>query len=175
MYQAIFHGNNLIPEGLEIGEPKIQSTFSNYDFEPCYVVAYSGTNISDSQTVDQSGEVINGIFSSVAYLLCNSGGFSDLMEYLNQAHTDSQGQIIDYSQYIVACFTVPILAFKSIYVPDIPTILKIDASVFEQAIEYTIASKPSNLNGYTPRNKKLLTYPFTYLAFNPSNRNIKNL
>lgn len=173
MFQMIFHGNNLIPEGLEIGETKIQSTFSNYDFEPCYIVAYSGDRISDSVTVDQSGEVVNGIFSSVALLLCNSGGFSDLMEYLNTLHLDSQGEYIDYSQYIVACYTVPILAFKSVYVPDIPTILKIDSSVTQTAIEYSVETKPSNLNSYIPRNKKLLTYPYTYLAFNPSNSTSK--
>lgn len=28
--------------------------------------------------------------------------------------------------------------------------------------------RPTNLSGYTPKNKKLLTYPYCYLTFNPS-------
>lgn len=71
MLQMIFLGNNLQPEGLEIGEPIIQSSFSNYDFEPCYVIAYSGDKISATETISQSGESVNGIFSSVAYIVCN--------------------------------------------------------------------------------------------------------
>ena len=70
-------GANLIPEALEIGEPTIQSTFSDYDFEPCYVIAYSGDKIGDDpqDVINQSGEVINGIFSSIAFIVCNPRWF----------------------------------------------------------------------------------------------------
>ena len=33
----------------------------------------------------------------------------------------------------------------------------------------TLLSRSNSLDGYTPRNKKLLTYPYIYLAFNPQN------
>jgi hypothetical protein len=33
----------------------------------------------------------------------------------------------------------------------------------------TLLSRSNSLDGYTPRNKKLLTYPFIYLGFNPQN------
>lgn len=36
-------------------------------------------------------------------------------------------------------------------------------------ITKTFTSTPSSLDGYTPRNQKLRTYPYLYLGFNPSN------
>lgn len=45
MFQMMFHGSNLVPESLEIGEPIMQDSFSSYDFEPCYVIAYSGLTL----------------------------------------------------------------------------------------------------------------------------------
>lgn len=159
----MFHGSNLVPESLEIGEPIMQDSFSSYDFEPCYVIAYSGSDIGDT-SFTQLGQTVNGIYSSIAFVLCNIGGFKECMSILN--HTDD-------GQYVVATFTVPILAFKSIYVPDIPTATRIESNIIEQPIEYTVATRPTNLNGYTPKNKKLLTYPYTYIGFNPSNGSSK--
>ena len=42
----MYHGNNLIPEGLETGEFKIDSTSELEDLEPITVIAYSGEKIS---------------------------------------------------------------------------------------------------------------------------------
>lgn len=70
MFQVMFHGANLQPEGLEIGEPIVQSSFNSYDFEPAYVIAYSGDTLDDVQ-ISQKGVSVNGIFSSIAYILCN--------------------------------------------------------------------------------------------------------
>ena len=92
------------------------------------------------------------------------------MNWLN-THYDGDGNY--YAQYIVACFTVPILAFKSVYVADLPLQLKVDTSITEQPINYNVATRPTSLNGYTPKNKKLLTYPYCYLAFNPSSSTSK--
>ena len=39
----------------------------------------------------------------------------------------------------------------------------------ENAITKTLTSRPNSLDGYTPRNKKLLQYPYLYLGFNPAN------
>lgn len=37
----------------------------------------------------------------------------------------------------------------------------------ERALNKTLVSTPSSLDGYTPRNQKLRTYPYLYLGFNP--------
>ena len=39
----------------------------------------------------------------------------------------------------------------------------------ESAISKTLNARPSSIDGYTPRNAKLLTYPYLYLGFNPQN------
>lgn len=153
----------MIPENLETGESVIQSSFNSYDFEPAYIIAYSGDAIGQTQ-INQNGASYNGIFSSIKYILCNSGGFKDLMsDLMNDQQAD----------YIVTCFTVPILAVKDIYVPDLPQTLLLDTNINQNAIDYSVASRPSSLDGYIPRNKKLLQYPFTYLGFNKPNSTSK--
>ena len=37
----------------------------------------------------------------------------------------------------------------------------------------TLVSTPATLDGYTPRNQKLRTYPFIYVGFNPTNGSSK--
>lgn len=156
-------GANLIPENLESGENIIQSIFSSYDFEPAYIIAYSGDKIGNT-AITQDGATYNGIFSSIKFILCNAGGFKDLMGTL---------QNNQQADYIVTCFTVPILAVKSLFVPDLPQKLIMDTNNTENPIEYNVATRPSSLNGYTPKNKKLLQFPFCYLGFNKSNGNNK--
>jgi len=146
----------LQPESFELGDPVIQSSFSSYDFEPAYIIAYSGTYLGEIP-INQNGASYNGIYSSIKYILCNEGGFKDLMATL---------QNTEYADYIVTCFTVPILAVKSQYRADIPLKLIMDVNSKENPITYNVGSRPSSLDGYTPVNKKLLTYPFCYLGFN---------
>ena len=39
----------------------------------------------------------------------------------------------------------------------------------QNPITKTLLSRPSSIDGYTPKNKKLLQYPYLYLGFNPQN------
>lgn len=39
----------------------------------------------------------------------------------------------------------------------------------ETPITKTLNARPTSIDGYTPRNKKLLQYPYLYLGFNPQN------
>lgn len=149
-------GNNLQPESFELGDPVIQSSFSSYDFEPAYIIAYSGDQLGSIE-INQNGASYNGIYSSIKYILCNEGGFKDLMGTL---------QNTEYADYIVTCFTVPVLAVKSQYRADLPLELIMDVNSKENPMTYNVGSRPSSLDGYTPTNKKLLTYPFCYLGFN---------
>lgn len=43
----------------------------------------------------------------------------------------------------------------------------------ETPIVKNLGSKPTSVDGYIPKNKKLLTYPYCYLGFNPQNGNKK--
>lgn len=44
-----------------------------------------------------------------------------------------------------------------------------DYNFNQSATTKTLTSRPSSIDGYTPRNKKLLTYPYLYVGFNPYN------
>lgn len=71
MCQKIFHGNNLIPESLEIGEPKVAGTASFDELKPAYIVAYAGTKIGDlGNTFPQYSYKYNGIMSGITFIVC---------------------------------------------------------------------------------------------------------
>lgn len=108
-------GAYLIPEGLEMGEYKVEGTAEFDELEPIYVIAYSGDSYqvgSDPPvSVDQSGFSYNGIFSSVTYCIANEYGFDVIMSILNQNANSS---------YVLTVFTVPKLAVKSLLPVDEP-------------------------------------------------------
>lgn len=111
----MFHGNYLIPEGLEFGELKVEGTAEFDELEPAYVLAYSGDSYqvgSDTPVaVAQNGYNYNGIFSSVTFAVANDYGFPVLMLIMNQnANSDK----------VLTVFTVPKLAVKSLLPVDPP-------------------------------------------------------
>ena len=102
MLQVIYHGNNLVPEGLEIGEPKVQGTAEFDELEPAFMIAYTGSTFA-GQNIGQTGYSYNGIPSSVTYILCNIiGAFQFAINAINEI--DQTGSMI------LSCFTVPRLA-----------------------------------------------------------------
>lgn len=108
-------GNNLIPEGLEFGELKVEGTAEFDELEPAYVVAYTGDNyqVGDDPPVpiSQEGYNYNGIFSSVTFAVANSNGFNVLMRIMNEnANSDK----------VLTVFTVPQLAVQSLLPNDPP-------------------------------------------------------
>ena len=110
----MFHGANLIPEGLELGEMKINATATIEELKPSYVVAYSGDTIEtggDPISVPQNGYEYNGIFSSVTFIVANEYGLSTLMGLMNVA---------DNSNHILTVFSIPSLAIKSLLPVDEP-------------------------------------------------------
>lgn len=68
---------------------------------------------------------------------------------------------------VVTAFTIPKFCVNSLIdelVGDY-VIPLVDRIYFEPIHEMSLGIKPSALDGYTPRNKKLLTYPYCYLGF----------
>lgn len=164
-------GNYLIPEGLEFGELKVEAMAEIDDLDPVYMVAYSGDAIG-SVPINQDGFSYNGIPSSITFIMCNNiAGFQTLLNTLN---TFAQGD------KVVTCFTVPKIALKDRIAqnePD-PSVHYYYYDPIQQNYQQTpviknLISLPSTLDGYTPRNQKLRTYPYLYLGFNPQNGSSK--
>lgn len=180
-------GSNLLPETLETGEYIINARNNITDMEMVSVVAYSGTEVpvfksNNTQWVmpiNQGAFVVNGNVSTVAFLLCNNEDFSALMTALQDAN---------YSDFIVACFSVPKLAVEDFLINE-NKITSDDNSIDVYCLQsktgitnteynqktknYTLDDVPNSIDGYTPRNKKLLTYPYVYIGFNPPNGSTK--
>lgn len=163
-------GANLIPEGLETGEFKVGGVAQFEELEPVYIIAYSGDTYQNASgetiNVNQNGHKYNGIYSAITYMLCDdSVGIQVALQIMNVA---------DNSSKIITVFTVPKAAVKSLLPVDPPgqttffyTFL--ESSFKQEPIRKTLNSLPNNLDGYVPKNKKLLTYPYIYLGFNPPN------
>lgn len=166
-----YHGANLVPEGFEIGEPKVNASSSIDGLTPVYVVAYARNPYDDgftqTQPISKQGVILNGVASGLFYCLCNSHTIQGLLYTINHA---------GYGESIVAVFSVPALAFvgfNNLTISDLidgsSLLLWIVSDFKANAVSLNLTSLPSSLDGYTPRNQKLRTYPFVYLGFNPQN------
>jgi hypothetical protein len=164
-------GSNLLPENLETGEYKVGGTAEFDELEHYYCVAYSGDALLDNIPVAQQGYSYNGIYSSVTFIFTNREGFSTLINIINTAGKGDK---------ILTAFSIPKLAVldKINQIEVDPTVHYyyyevMDYNYQQSAITKTLTSTPSSLDGYTPRNQKLRTYPYMYVGFNPSNGNSK--
>ena len=157
-------GDNLIPEGLELGDYINSSVasiwtpsaaFDDYSYLICVGLSQSEYNDIINETrpahhgdysgewVDESAyfQMVANQFTAIAYLKCDQGGDGNpiaIMDYLNA------NNLIDA---IVAFLFIP----KDFHLTN---------SGF--STPYTL-NKPVAIDGYTPVNKKLLTYPYCYL------------
>lgn len=138
-------GANLIPENVETGEHIPQQTFAPANFEPVYIVAYAD---------DDYGHTYNGIFSGIKYYAYSD--ISILRGFLIQIKQAGKDNLIQ------TIFTVPKMAFYPLNEFNGP----IDDDIKATPYTFELPSRPTSLMGYTPKNNKLLTYPFTYVTFN---------
>lgn len=155
-------GANLIPENLETGEYKIGGTANVTGLEPVFVCAYSGDTFTIENTTIHftSFTNVNGIYSSVNYLVALTGaGYAALYDAL---------LIGNQSEKIVALFTIPSLAVDSNNLTAMTDKTYLLSGKADPEIK-TLISTPSSLDGYTPANAKVRTYPYMYVGFNPPN------
>ena len=165
-------GANRVPEGLETGEVIEGASTSVDGMNQVYVIATANnpSNINPHGDTGEYGGMINNIANGLWYCACSSEG---LMTYLALMASTAPTRL----ESIVAIFSVPAIALYSLPNVSQENLLDIDSEFarwipdgFESpGRELTLASTPSSIDGYTPKNKKLLTFPYTYLGFTPSN------
>lgn len=164
-------GKNRLVEGLETGEYIIKTSYNIDNLDGYYIIAYVGDTIKRESggdlTVNQHGYKYNGVYSSVTFILCNETGFNYIMGLM--AYEDN-------SNNILTVFTVPKIAVNPQQEPSWVS----NGYLILNDNYYTTPTYLNNINaltlnddfeGYTPKNKKLLQYPYTYLGFNPVERN----
>lgn len=163
-------GSNLLDEGFEIGEPILNSEIEDDNLEPYFVIAYSGDYIEFQGTrtnIPQEGFAINGNPSSIAYIICGGiPSFSTMIQIINDSGMGDK---------IFTCFTIPKVAFPH-YEPYIINGIQsnlpchiISTGNYAGSEKEITFNKNTSLDGYLPRNKKLLIYPYNYIAFTALN------
>lgn len=139
-------GANTIPEQVETGEYIVNAHL--YDARNQVTTLVMGTNYHPNDPIKLWGGTYNGIPSGVCYVCVHD--IDDLKDILS--YYESQGVVDTVSSLFVA-----------------PTWLTDGDStglIPESSTPgtYTLGvSRISSLNGYTPVNKKLLTYPYCYI------------
>ena len=160
-------GANLVPENLETGEFKVAGTANVTGLSPVYVWAYADKSLTFTEggTTATWSDYLNpnGIPAACNYLVATSmNGYAYIYKAL---------QIGNQSQKVIAHFSVPALACNG-------NLTRLVDDGYEDTYRInnistpetkTLVSTPSNLDGYTPLNAKLRTYPYMYIGFNPPN------
>ena len=160
------------PEGLQLGEPVINSkttlkpdkTTVTYDQEtinfinPIFfqVTEFLSAYLPEAETYSSASEY-NGVFSGLRYFACCS--VSDAKSLINAYASAGK------SDAIIAIFLAPkeFLAGSRrlgtgtyIYIPA-------DSSGLTELLASTTITRPTKVDGYTPKNNKLFTYPYSYM------------
>lgn len=165
-------GLHTIPENLELGELICNNRVDGRSFGNSSEIIVASTlnfnSINDDKYDNIAGNFYNGIYSGVRYYHFTS------VNTLNNLLKDvaDKGQ----SDGIVAIF----MGHSEFYNLDTTSTYHfITNSQDVKTCEWTVISlggeditpisKPSKVNGYTPLNKKLLTYPYCYLLADNNN------
>lgn len=169
-------GAHTVPENLELGE-MVQN--SSTAFEPNKTVWTSGHSsklTNKYMIVFQVSELPTGSYGITKPHQYNSV-YSGLFFFGVVSPGDATSMIYEYSSEsksdaIVAIFMAPTAFFDGCEFSNIQTgygnvtvYYPVDSTGTSSMSDnnYTI-SRPSNLNGYTPANNKMFTYPFSYIT-----------
>ena len=130
-------GDNLVPEGLEYGDYVIDWNGMPSQLASHYIVVAS--------TLDSAGQYINGylmnrVYSGIGFTIFNADSTGVTNANALLASLQSSGN----NNAVVGVFMCPQFLFS------------------EPNFFYSYVNKPTTLNGYTPRNQKLLTHPYTF-------------
>ena len=149
-------GDNLVAEGMELGDyinddnavlwsPDTSRGYSYMVALGCdstYFDFLAGAASPQLITRGVYGGMVNGLYSAVAYLICDTVVDPDvILNLIKQLQTDNMiGAVISITM--------------------IPAELSLTDAPY--SYDYNV-TKPTSLDGHTPINKKLLTYPYCYL------------
>lgn len=139
-------GANTEDEGLDVGEIVIKDFENVSGLED---ISYIVASTCDSLGNDVSGQVVTGNYTGVAY-------YKGDADFVNNFITSLNNPDIGKADAIVSIFTMPssMVSTSSGYRVNQPT---------SETINYIFTPNTGSLDGFTPRNKKLLCYPYNFL------------
>ena len=151
-------GLHTIPEGLETGEyicnaNTRDTTLSGYNANMCYVIGSSTyPNMDDAKDSQCGSDIYNGIFSGVKYFRYDAVSSIDIVLelYAKAGKIDSITGL-----YMIPQWLAPL--------KDGAFYREVATSTTPQQYQFNV-NKLTTLNGYTPHNNKLKTFPYIYLS-----------
>lgn len=166
-------GNNLVPENLELGEFIANGTPDNFtqtDSTDAYLCVGVSRVIApfDTNPLTNWLTVYGGIYSGLTYMFFNSFvSLQRVIDFYAREGYASDIQTIFYVPYTFVSQSNPkTQTYQLSSSTNTATVTWIEPSM-NPIYENKSFTKPSNLAGYNPRNKKLMTYPYCY--FNITN------
>ena len=154
-------GDNLIEENLELGEyvsngfnPSLNSNNTPLLGSPFLVIA-STVYIKSGDVVYTKfdGDYVNGIFTGLYYHIfqVTTQGVLNIRDFIEDVIRDTGS-----TDCVVDIFMIPAFLVPDHLNPSVHRFTPMQET-------YSFAKPLSSIDGYTPRNKKLLTYPFNFL------------
>ena len=150
-------GDNLIPETLELGD-YVQNSSKTYAGLGTMDTIVMSTDVPGENTFT-FGTVINNVYTGTALSGFTGSNASSLNTFLKDMTSDQK------TDAIVTIYMCPHL-FSNFNTFE----QRIAGSEFyEDKITVTGPARTTAVDGYTPRNKKLLTYPYNFLYVHNNN------
>ena len=144
-------GANLVPENLDLGEYVINSHLSDSYNNDLVIVTASTVGPSDLESYTMN--VYNGLPAPVVYCKWNPATqLDDLADFINDLN--GAGKITAMVGMFLAPSWLCPSTIGTVYIDESSTVEHRDLGI----------SRIASLDGYTPVNKKLLTYPFCYIG-----------
>ena len=170
-------GKHTVPEGIELGEYVQNGSVVNSDLlntstesNVCYICFQVSdyptqvhTGISPAFPNDVTGRKVGGVYSGLDYIMVLTA--DDANNLIACYDADSK------SNAIVAIFTVPFGAINASNMSivnrtsdygNFTTFMFSSDSSTAITLDTITLTKPTTLDGYTPKNGKMKTYPFCY-------------
>lgn len=160
-------GNHTVPENVEMGEYVVNANGRSEIGDNAHVVI---ATTYDFKRETEAGSKMNGVFQGVVYYLMNDD-YNDTIEYFLDVYAKA-----GKSDSIVAIFLAPdsLTGYDQIEEWDYMTTdgalswgpykkISIPTKGATRMGTMALTKNHNTLNGYTPKNKKLFTYPYNYL------------
>ena len=156
-------GANTVPEQLELCEYITNKAISNKSLTMCNIVMATTVDINTSDFKNVAGSRYNGIFSGVRYYYLTPEKATSVIQALANA---GKSDAINCLVLAPDMYVDTVVDGTGMY-PMVESTKDGTSMVKKQnwvaTLEDTPINKPTALNGYTPYNKKLLTYPYCFL------------
>lgn len=152
-------GSNTIPENFELGEYKCQQWYQDGTLNSNDVMVLGATETTTGFSWDPGR--YGGVYSGVTYgYFSTPASLTELLKKYEESY--------DVTSDAVQCiFMAPLwLCAPTLYNSgeSVPPSGLCEQGAGAAFFDVSLPAIPSTINGYTPRNKKLFTYPYRYLV-----------